>query len=511
MNIVPYIKAKFPILYIETPEEARAELCVIGAAKELQRVVKTWSITEGFTTLGKANANEQVLDPIEALTQIKDAAEDAIYVFRDLHTLFSSGPQIPRLLRDIARDFKQLKKTLILISPVARMTPEIERDITLLQFELPKQADMELLFKNLYAGAKTKLGKIAEDEQERIIQAAMGLTTIEAENAIAKAMIEFLNDPSPNKAPISKRVLVEKAMAVRKTGVLEYFEANQTAKDIGGLDNLKQWLNMRAKAFSKKAREFGLPMPRGILLVGIAGCGKSLSAKAASNILGVPLLKFDVGRVFGGIVGESEANIRRTIQTAEAVGPSVLWVDEMEKAFAGMGSANSTDGGTTQRVFGNFLTWMQEKTCPCFVIATVNRLEGLPPELLRKGRFDEIFFVGLPSAEEREEILNIHVGHYGRDPKLIAPRIKELVNATTKFSGAEIEEAVVSGLYTAFYHERELQAEDILKAANNTIPLSKSRASELEAMAKWAQDNAVNASRVQTKSDVPMGGRQLEI
>jgi SpoVK/Ycf46/Vps4 family AAA+-type ATPase len=418
-------------------------------------------------------------------------------------------------LRDIARDFKQLSKTLIIISPVRKVPAELERDLTVLEFELPKREEIEAIFNTLYTNNKAKLGTISDDEKERIIQAAMGLTTVEAENAFSKAMVESTTDES--KPLISKLVLREKAAAVRKTGILEYFEATQTASDIGGLENLKTWLTTRNQAFTHKARQFGLPLPRGILLAGLPGCGKSLSAKAASNILGVPLIRFDIGKVFGGLVGESERNMRTAIQTAEAVGSCVLWIDEMEKAFAGMGGSGSSDSGTSQRIFGNFITWMQEKTTPCFVIATVNRIDSLPPELLRKGRFDEIFFVGLPDAVNREEIINIHVRRFRpKAEKLIkASVMKECVKASEGFSGAELEEAVISGMYTAFHHDaRELLGEDILKAIEITNPLSKARAADLKMMSDWAECNAVNANKITAKADKgdkSSSGRQLEI
>jgi SpoVK/Ycf46/Vps4 family AAA+-type ATPase len=249
-------------------------------------------------------------------------------------------------------------------------------------------------------------------------------------------------------------------------------------------------------------------MPRGILLAGLPGCGKSLSAKATSNILGVPLIRFDVGRVFGKLVGQSEANLRTAIQTVEAVGNCVLWIDEMDKAFAGMGGS-STDGGTSQRVFGNFITWMQEKTAPVFIVATVNRIECLPPELLRKGRFDEIFFVGLPSEKEREEILNIHIKKYKRNPDDF--NLAGCVKASKDFSGAELEEAVVTGLYTAFYqNQRELTETDIEKSIKQTNPLAKSKLNQLEQMTQWAAKNAVNASVVDQTSDTS-AGRQLDL
>jgi len=357
MNLLPYVKARYPILYLLTPEEGRAELAIQKAAQEAKYKLRIWSHTEGFMDPNGKNA-EQTEDPIEALVAIKGGADNTIYVARDLPAFFSSE-KVVRLLRDIARDFKQTSKTLIITSPVPRLPKDLERDVTLLEFDLPQREEIEHVFTKLYEPNKAKIGAIAEDERERIVQAAMGLTTVEAENALAKAVVESVSSDKKNRPPISKLVLREKALAVRKTGILEFFEAPQTASDIGGLENLKLWLTMRSKAFTRKAREFRLPMPRGILLVGIPGCGKSLSAKAASNIWAVPLIRFDIGRVFGGLVGESESNMRLAIQTAEAIGSCVLWIDEMEKAFAGMGGNGTTDGGTSQRVFGNFLSWMQ--------------------------------------------------------------------------------------------------------------------------------------------------------
>jgi SpoVK/Ycf46/Vps4 family AAA+-type ATPase len=513
--LVPYIKAGYPIIYLQTAEENRAEITILEAAKSCKRGLEVWSHTEGFMNIGPNGAEEldEETDPVDSLEQLKNRNPKKIFVFRDLHA-FMKVPKIKRLIRDLAKSFRQSQKTLIIVSPVAEIPKELEHDIALLEFSLPTKEDVYQTFNNLYSANKKSIGTIEDDEIERIVQAAMGLTTDEAEAAFSKALVER---SAAKKAkvkdikPISKMVLSEKAEAVKKTGILEYFEAAETAKDVGGLQNLKTWLTIRSKAFSKKARDFKLPMPRGILLVGLPGCGKSLSAKATSNILGVPLIRFDVGRVFGGLVGQSEANLRTAIQTVEAVGNCVLWIDEMDKAFSGMGGG-STDGGTSQRVFGNFITWMQEKTAPVFIVATVNRIEGLPPELLRKGRFDEIFFVGLPSDKERGEILNIHVRKYGRDPGEIftGNALNGCVEASKDFSGAELEEAVVSGLYSAFYKEEELSAAAIEKAISQTNPLAKSKSAQLDAMAQWASKNAVNASVVEV-SDASLGGRQLDL
>ena len=506
-QLVSYIRAGYPVLYILTAEEARAEMEVLGAAKELKRGLKVWSNTDGF--FGPDNKPiAAVEDPIEALIAVKTGGETStIFVMRDLPAFFREA-KVQRLIRDVAREFKQGgKRTLVIISPIKNIPPELERDVTLVEFALPGKDDLQKVFTAVVEGNDTKkfIGETDETEKDLIIQACMGLTTIEAENALSKALVDKVRGGSTDK--ISKLVMSEKAETVKKTGILEYFDVVTTTGDIGGLENLKLWLEIRKNAFTRKAREFGLPMPRGYLLVGLPGCGKSLSAKATADILGVPLIRFDIGRVFGGIVGQSEANMRLAIQTIEAIGNCVVWIDEMEKAFAGAGGSGNLDSGVTQRVFGTFITWMQEKKAPCFIVATVNRIESLPPELLRKGRFDEIFFVDLPTAREREEILKIHVAKRGRDPK--KSNFKDCVKNSEGFSGAELEEAVITGLYAAFYKEKDLTDFHIQAAIETTTPLSKSKADSLKAMAQWAANNAVNASKPEGKKE--SAGRQLEL
>jgi hypothetical protein len=282
MNLVPYIKAQYSILYLVTPEESRAEAAINETAKELKRNLVVWSHTEGMFSPANPKKSTQIEDPIEALVHIKGAEIEAntIVVMRDLSPFFSE-PKVIRHLRDIARDFKQSKKTLIITSPIRKIPPELERDVTVIEFELPLHQDIKAIFDLLYEGAKVKIGKLSDDERERIVQAALGLTTIEAENALAKSIVEYVNNEKTKKAPqvpqaISKLVLKEKALAVKKSGILEYYPATQTAADVGGLENLKEWLNIRREAFTAKAREFGLPVPRGVLLAGTPGCGKPI-------------------------------------------------------------------------------------------------------------------------------------------------------------------------------------------------------------------------------------------
>ena len=785
------IRAGQPIIYLVTPEESRAELELVDIVKKMSkkdrtRPIWTWSATEGFKNpiTKEEEANE---DPIEALEWAKEQPETTIVIMKDLHPYFEtqSGSRIRRMLRDIARDFKQQYKCLILLSPVKKIPEDLERDVVVVDFDLPTEEALGKIFDNIREENASVLKRenivIDDDERELIVSGARGLTTIEAETAFAKAIVERARryKDAENPPAISKLVLKEKASQVKKTGILEYFEAAETEKDVGGLDDLKLWLKIRKNCFSKKAKEFGLPNPRGILLVGLPGCiaegteitykrgkrcsgrvlriealharfhgirkyggpawapgiptlaqswdvesgkiayaemedvistgekpcirittdesgsidltedhlllagdgrfieagelevgdtllvrgsmlpqasgkprvrrqrasvdnlplwyrsgslkkvtvdgktyeykrqrksrlvieahmnkmnydeylealrsgpetaeklqilspeyaihhadedpmndvldnlvvmlteehqahhgvggqdrfnieftktakitaiesigvrktfdikmrepgphnfctangiiahncGKSLTAKAASNIFGVPLIRFDISRLFGGIVGMSESNTRNALKTIDAIGNSVVWIDEMEKAFAGMGGGGTTDSGVTQRIFGMILTWMQEKTSPSFIMATVNQIDGLPSELLRKGRLDEIFYVGLPTPEERRQILEICIRRNGRDPeKLDGKVLEQCAKESDGFSGAELNEAVISGLYYAFYKNKDLHPDYIWGAIQNTTPLSKSRKTQLAGMRKWAEENAVPAS-----------------
>jgi ATP-dependent 26S proteasome regulatory subunit len=517
IKLEAYFKSGYSVINLITSEEIRAEKEILSACKAIKRKLTVWSTTEGFTQEGKSPRSQE--DPVEALTEIlKDPTEDIVYIFRDLHQFFQGqgGTKVCRLIRDIARIFKEKNKTLVIISAVNKLMPEMERDVTLLEFDLPDEATLTTIWDNLAEKNQLKkLFAIDENERDMIIQAARGLTTTEAENAFSKAVVDCAAIKK-DRPKISKLVMTEKAIAVRKSGILEYFEASETMLDVGGLATLKKWLGIRKSALTKKARQYGLPQPKGALFVGIPGCGKSLAAKAAANAFGVPLIRFDISKVFAGLVGMSEANMRNALQTIDAIGNCVVWMDELEKGLAGMGGGGSNDSGVSTRVFGSFLTWLQEKKSSSFVVATINRIDGLPPELIRKGRWDEIFYVGLPSAKEREEIFKIHIL---KDRRPVEMRntpwmydIKdfrlngdgELLEKSNGFSGAEIEAAVISGLFSAFSKsdgEKPMTSDHILSAVLNTTPLSTSRKGDLDAMAKWAEENAVDASGEEDGSD----------
>src|SRR5213075_2059796 len=308
-------------------------------------------------------------------------------------------------LRDLAHDLKKSQKNVLLLSPVLKIPPELEKEVAIIDWDLPDRGEIDgivgRLLQELPVGVEP--GPAADPQgRERIVEAALGLTYVEAENVLAKSIVR-------NKTFDIPTVLSEKKHIIRKSGILEYYEAQESLDELGGLETLKLWLQKRRGAFTSKARDFGLPLPKGILLIGVPGCGKSLTAKAVGALWQMPLLRLDVGKIFAGLVGSSEENIRTVIKTAEAVAPAILWIDELEKGFSGTGSSGQTDGGITSRVFGSFITWLQEKTMPVFVIATANNVQALPPELLRKGRFDEIFFCDLPDREDRGAILDIHL------------------------------------------------------------------------------------------------------
>jgi SpoVK/Ycf46/Vps4 family AAA+-type ATPase len=334
-----------------------------------------------------------------------------------------------------------------------------------------------------------ELKAINQEHREKILDAASGMTTIEAENAMALSVVQ-------TKKVDQTMVAREKAQVVKKNGLLEIIESKETLESIGGLDVLKDWLVKRKEGFSQKAIEYGLPTPKGLLIVGISGAGKSLTAKATAQVLGVPLLKLDAGRIFGGLVGQSEGNLRSMLQTAEAIAPCCLWIDELEKGFSGSRSSNSTDGGTSARVFGSFISWMQEKKSPVFIVATANDVSQLPPELLRKGRFDELFFVDLPNQSERESIWAIQIQKYGRDAKDYD--LVQLAKATDGLTGSEIENVFVDALFQAFEEQKEPTDLTIAQVLNDFVPLSKLMAEQITGLRQWSKGRARSATSVQS-------------
>lgn len=500
------IRARYSVISIITYEEARVIDYLKGIVSERSKTLLIWSATQGFRKPEElTKIDESTRDPLNALNYIERQTYPALFVMLDFHP-YLNDPAIVRKLRDLVRNLKETYENLIIISPVLTIPPELEKDIAIVDFDLPDEEDILHLIDSVIetlGGIKEVKVNLEEDTKEKIMNAALGLTMSEAENAIAKAIV---TDKSFGPEDVEK-ILEEKKQIIRKSELLEYYPSAEMMQNVGGLDNLKDWLNKRSAAFSSKAKEFRLPQPKGILLIGVQGCGKSLTAKAVASLWRLPLLRFDVGRVFSGIVGSSENNMRRAIRTAESIAPVILWIDEIEKAMSGVQSSTFSDAGTSARVFSTFLTWLQEKTKPVFVIATANNINLLPPELLRKGRFDEIFFVDLPSQEERKEIFRIHIQKLKRDPQFFDMDI--LSKTADGFSGAEIEQTVIAGLFDAFISERDLTTEDVVKNIKETIPLSITMRESIGNIREWANTRARPANK--GVSSAVRRARELEL
>ncbi len=483
------IRARYPLIYLVSWEEERASQMISRLAQKQGKRLFYWSVTSGITEPSAAK-DGSAATAIAAIEFASKIAEPSLFVFKDFHP-FMADATVIRGLRDLVARFKSSYKTLIVLSPSLTIPVELEKDISVVDYDLPGPAELKGMFDQVVAASQSG-GRFAVDlkpgEPERIIQAIQGLTLEEAESSLARAVVQN------GKLDISAIdvILKEIKQIVRKSRLLEYFEAKEEFGAIGGLESLKDWLHKRGRAFSDKAREFGLSQPKGVLILGIQGCGKSLTCKAISGLWKLPLLRLDMGQVFGGIVGQSEENMRRAIKTAEAVAPCVLWLDEIEKGLAGTGSSNMSDAGTTARVFSTFLTWLQEKTKPVFVAATANDISMLPPELIRKGRFDEIFFVDLPAESERGQIFSIHLSKRRREPSRFD--LAELIRFSAGFSGAEIEQAICEALGDAFNSGRDIVQADLAEALQKTVPLSKTMREDIDKLRQWASSRARPAS-----------------
>jgi SpoVK/Ycf46/Vps4 family AAA+-type ATPase len=511
-DIEVLIRARYPLLYVVSWEEARVLEALVGIGRATGKKVYEWSCSGGLVPAGTPiqatkMRNAGTKDPLVALGEVVEQMEAAIYVFKDFHAFLArSNFAIVRKLRDIAENLKSSYKTVVLVSPFLELPRELEKDITVVDYQLPTLLDLGQLLDRIVDEVKDNPKiriELDAGSREEILKAALGLTLAEAENVFAKALVTH---GGLDREDVDG-IYAEKRQIIRKSGLLDYCEPEESFERVGGLVNLKDWLTKRRLAFTDRAQAFGLPPPRGALLLGVQGCGKSLCAKAVSNLWRLPLLRLDVGKVFSSLVGSSEENIRRAIIIAEGIAPCVLWVDEIDKAFGAL-TGGSTDSGTSHRVLGTFLTWLAEKKSAVFVIATANNIKVLPPELLRKGRFDDIFFLDLPNDEERQEIFALHLGRRGRD--VAAFDLAGLVEASEGFSGAEIEQAIISALFDAFYDGRDLEQADLLQAMKETVPLSKTMAEDIQVLRDWCLTRARPASVPQEQAAF-LARRKLEL
>lgn len=501
------LRARFPMIYIPTFEEDRVTRYIKSVATDIKQVkfpreVFTWTQTEGLYNETTEKSINDTTCPCKMLEYIRKYDKDAVFIIYDFHVNFGVKNRTPdynaiRKIRDIIPDLKlgTVRKTVFFIAPELLIPESLQKEITIFDFPLPTLKEIRAKFDSMLNQNKSVESTLSEDDKNKLCKAALGLTLQEAESAFALAMV---NDGRICMKDLAT-ILEEKIQVIKKMGILEFIPSEYTIKDIGGLDNLKNWLLKRNNSWSEQAQKYCIPAPKGVLVTGVPGCGKSLTAKAMSTIWQLPLLKLDFSKVFSGLVGSSEENMRRALATAEAVAPSILWIDEIEKGLSGIGS--NGDSGVSSRIFGQFLTWMQEKKAPVFVIATANNISNLPPELLRKGRFDEIFFVDLPTLSERKEIFKLHLEKRLKD-KEVASEITEVKNLcgelakmTEGFIGSEIEQVVISALYDAFFENRPLQFEDLAKNIATTVPLSMTQREQILALRAWANVRAVSATK----------------
>lgn len=485
------LRARVPLIALVTPEEDRAfERLLKPLARQWRSGrLLAWSTTEGFRTVpveeGEAPIRISAPEPLSALDLIASEGEPGIFVLKDFHH-HVENTAVLRKLRDLFLGLGGSGKHILFLGPRFRVPEDLEKEVEVIDYPPPGLEELSELLDSVGEEDDGAV-RLTPSGREDLLKALLGLTLHEAESVLARGLVRdgVLTDAAVD------LVLGEKRQIVRRAGILEFYESAESLEDVGGLATLKEWLRRRHDAFSEEAREFGLPVPRGILVLGVQGCGKSLLAKAVSSAWKMPLLRLDVGRIFGKYIGESEAAIRRVVHTAEAVAPAILWIDEIEKGFAGA-SGEAHDTGVSARVLGTFLTWLQEKRKPVFVFATANQIRNLPPELLRKGRFDELFFVDLPTPEERAEIFAVHLRKRGRAPADYD--LAALAERTEGFTGAEIEQIVNEALYTAFGDgRRALRTEDLLSAAAEVIPLSVTMKEALAAMRHWASTRARRA------------------
>ena len=483
-EIAVLARAGYPLIYLVTQEEARARRLVEQAAEATRRGAVTWSVTDGVSG---DTTDPGLSDPEAALESLVKVETPSLMVFLDLHR-FLDQPRVVRRLRDRLAEAARRRQSIVIIAPDLVLPPELEKDCAIIDLPLPRTDE---LLSELNRVAESEQRTIEPDVAERAVRSALGLSLNEASRVFRKVMVlrKGLTNDDLN------LVVEEKKAILRKSEVLDFHELSDGLDDVGGLGELKRWLAARSRAFGEDARQYGLPAPKGLLLLGVQGCGKSLSAKAVAELWKFPLLRLDVGALFAN-VHSPEASIREAIKISERLAPVVLWVDEIEKGFV------QTEGGeASSRVFGSFITWLAEKRAEVFVVATANDVAALPPELLRKGRFDEIFFVDLPNVHERYEILKIHLQKRGREPDRFAS-LTALAKQAEHFSGAELEQVVVAALYRAFSNERELNDEDLNLSLKQTVPLYRTYEEKIKALRDWAKRRARPATQDSTVLDL---------
>ena len=493
------LRARTTLIVLVTVEEERAvELLDEVRRERVDADLVVWDVAGQFASKA-GRPQPDAATPGAALAKVREQVAKFpdrrdLYVLKDFHEFWGRDPNVRRQLRNLAHDLKFTMASLIVTTPKRDVPQELANDVVVVELPLPKgpelRAELDAIVKStmkdaLARGTAGWRNELTDDAQGKVAQAALGLTMEQAKRAFSKAIVQ--RDVLDERA--IDTVVQEKKAVIRESQALEFHPADETPDDVGGLEVLKSWLTLRERAFGDEASAYGLPPPKGLALIGIPGTGKSLTAKMIGGLWHVPLLRLDVGALFGSLVGESEERIRHALRLAETVAPCVMWIDEIEKAFA----SGDLDGGTSQRVFGTLLTWMQEKSSPVFVVATANDVTALPPETLRRGRFDEIFFLDLPTEDERRDIITVHLRKRRREPGRFD--VLALAKVTDGYTGAEIAQAIVDAMYHAFNEDRDVETADIVNTVDRTVPLSRSQREVIERLRSWLRERrAVSAS-----------------
>lgn len=494
-----YLRARCTLIVMVTAEEERALQTIKKVCEKAKRPCVTWDAADGFKSLTGAGLSSAAGDPISALEQIEKSENNALFVLKDFHDLWDNV-KVKRKLRSVAQGLRFTTKSILVTTASNKVPRELKDEAVIVEFPSPDVGELEAVLLPLtqVKGVSVNLTALGRG---KLLQAALGLSAAQAQRVFAKAIVSdgVLDDRDID------LVTQEKKEIIRESEALEFYPVSETPDDVGGLEILKNWLRLRERAFTQEARDYGLPAPKGIALIGIPGTGKSLTAKMIGGLWHLPLLRLDVGALFGSLVGESEERARRALRLAETVAPCVVWIDEVEKGL----SHGGQDSGTSTRVFGTVLTWMQEKTAACFVVATANDISSLPPELLRKGRFDEIFFLDLPTLEERKEIFNVHLTKRQRLTRDYDA--EQLALESEGYVGAEIEQAIIDAMYVGFNKQREFTTQDVSEALKRQVPLSISQRETIESLRNWLREGRAQSASFQESQEAEEKFVQLQI
>lgn len=491
-DLETYVRAKYPLIYLQSHEEARTLSLINRLCRKLDTNLFLWSCTKGLVhsqdKIGIVK-DPDLLKPVDALEHIQRSAEQGIFVLLDFHPYLSEAAVI-RKLRDTIDVTTATSKTVFILSPRKVIPPECEKQFIHVEIPPPDTHEIRMILDQSLEALRGRIKVLlTDDETNLLIEAFRGLPSTEIENVLSRMIVR---DGKLSPDDLSD-VICEKGRMIAASGLLQFYPPSESLNTVGGLSNLKTWLQRKKAAFGQNARDFGLDMPKGVLLVGVPGCGKSLTAKAVSSFWQMPLIRLDIGQLFSSYIGSTEENMRKAIMTAESIAPCILWIDEIEKGLSGVqGGSDASDGGVARRIFATLLTWMQDKKHPVFLVATANDVSSLPPEFLRKGRFDDIFFIDLPNADERASILSIHLCKRRRDPSKYD--VTAIASRTEKFSGADLESVVSEALEACFLEGRDLEQSDLDTAVSNCVPLGATMEEKVAEIREWAGGRARRAN-----------------